>query len=246
MDPTSLLMGLIGLAIGGLIKGATGAGAPIVAVPLLAMAYDVPTAIAIFTLPNLFSNSWQGWVFRSHMLPARFVLSLSLAGAIGAGLGSLLLVRLSADLLQLGVAATALAYVAFKLARPDWTLERKIANTLAFPIGLLGGLLQGAAGVSAPISMTFLNSMRLERPQFIATISVFFGAMAVVQIPVLSWLGILTLDRVGLSLLAIIPLFATMPIGRWLARHMSRQMFDRIILLLLATIAIRLIAGVIF
>lgn len=244
MDPLGIFMGVLGLALGGLIKGATGAGAPIVAVPLLAMVFDVPTAIALFTLPNLFSNIWQGWVFRAQRLPARFVLSLAIAGAIGAGLGTLLLVRLSSDVLQIGVAVTALAYVAFKLAHPDWTLERRTAYRLAIPIGLLGGALQGAAGVSAPISMTFLNAMKLERPQFIATISIFFAAMAVVQIPVLFWLEILTLDWFGLSFLAMIPLFATMPIGRWLGRRMSREAFDKIILVLLSTIAVRLIFGV--
>jgi len=244
MDPLGILMGVFGLAVGGLLKGATGAGAPIIAVPLLAMVFDVPTAIALFTLPNLFSNIWQGWVFRTHRLPARFVLNLAFAGAIGAGLGTLLLVRLSSDVLQIGVAVTALTYVAFKLARPDWTLKRQIANRLAFPIGLLGGALQGAAGVSAPISMTFLNSMNMERPQFIATISIFFAAMAVAQIPVLFWLGILTPDWFGLSFLATIPLFATMPIGRWLGRRMSREAFDKIILILLAIIAARLIFGV--
>ena len=42
-------------------------------------------------------------------------------------------------------------------------------------MGVGGGILQGSAGLSAPISITFLNSMKLERNQFIPTISVYFG-----------------------------------------------------------------------
>ena len=40
-------------------------------------------------------------------------------------------------------------------------------------MGAGGGVLQGSAGLSAPVSITFLNSMKLERNQFIPTISVY-------------------------------------------------------------------------
>ena len=52
-------------------------------------------------------------------------------------------------------------------------------------MGSAGGVLQGSAGLSAPVSITFLNSMKLERNQFIPTISVYFGVMSVFQIPTL-------------------------------------------------------------
>ena len=48
---------------GGILKGATGAGAPIIAIPILTFLFDVPTAVASFTLPNLLSNLWQGVAF---------------------------------------------------------------------------------------------------------------------------------------------------------------------------------------
>src|SRR3546814_7645556 len=69
-------------------------------------------------------------------------------------------------------------YIACRLARPDWVLDLGIATRLAAPAGFAGGLLQGAAGISAPISITFLNAMRIDRAAFIATISVFFVAMS--------------------------------------------------------------------
>src|SRR3546814_4921733 len=56
MEWTGLVLGALALALGGVLKGATGAGSPLFAVPLLAMLYDVPLAVAIFTLPSLFSN----------------------------------------------------------------------------------------------------------------------------------------------------------------------------------------------
>ena len=43
-----------------------------------------------------------------------------------------------------------------------------------------------------------------------------------------------------LSLAAMVPLSADMPIGAWLARRVSKAAFDKIILLLLTVIAVKL------
>ncbi|GAB4376294.1 MAG: hypothetical protein Kow00114_39940 [Kiloniellaceae bacterium] len=244
MEPTGLILGALGLALGGVLKGATGAGAPILAVPLLAMFYDVPLAVALFTLPNLMSNVWQGWRFRAHQLGPGLTWGFALAGAAGAGVGSAILVSLSSDLLVLGVAGAVFLYIAFRLARPDWALDLAVAARLAAPAGFLGGVLQGAVGISAPVSISFLNATKMDRLAFIATISVFFAAMSLVQIPLLAAWGVLTPQRALLSALAILPLIAGMPLGAFLAKRMSKTFFDRLILALLALIAARLVIGV--
>ena len=95
--------------------------------------------------------------------------------------------------------------------------------------------------MSAPVSLSFLNAIKLERPQFIVTISVFFFAMALVQIPLLTVLGILTGERFLLSCLALIPLMVAMPLGAWLARRIAANAFDRVILGLLLILSLRLI-----
>lgn len=243
MDPTGLIWGGLALAAGGVLKGAIGAGAPILAVPILALLYDVPLAIAIFTLPSLFSNLWQAWTFRHDQQSPRLVWTYASAGALGALLGSFLLVLLPGELLLATLATVVFIYIGIRLARPDWQLARATGERFAFPVGLIGGMMQGAGGVSAPVSVTFLNAMRLGREDFIATISVFFASMSVVQIPTLWSLGVMTPERAALSALAVLPVFAGIPVGAWLARFMSRELFDRIILALLAVIALRLLWG---
>lgn len=237
----AILGAVLAMAAGGFLKGAIGAGSPVIAVPVLALAYDVPFAVAIFTLPNLFSNLWQGWAYRAERISTRFTVVFAGTGAVGAFFGSLLLAWLSGELLLAVVAMVVFVYIAVRLARPHWVLSRARADGLAGPAGLLGGVMQGAGGISAPVSVTFLNAMKLERGQFIATISIFFAAMSAVQIPTLWSLGILTPERAGLSALAAIPLFGAMPVGAWAARHVSKERFDRIILVLLAVIALRLL-----
>lgn len=243
MDWTGILLGALGLALGGVLKGAVGAGAPLLAVPILSMLYDVPLAVAIFTLPNLMSNTWQSWHFRAHQVTPGLTWGFALAGAAGAAVGSAMLVGLPSDLLLLGVAGAVFLYIGFRLARPHWALDLALATRLAAPAGFAGGILQGVVGISAPASLAFLNAIRMEREAFIATISIFFVAMSLVQIPLLSAWGVLTPSRALLSAAAILPLVAAMPLGAWLAKRLSREVFDRVILAILAVIALRLVAS---
>jgi uncharacterized membrane protein YfcA len=83
--------------------------------------------------------------------------------------------------------------------------------------------------------------MRLSRPQFVLTLSALFLAFVLAQIPALALAGVLTWQRLLYSALALVPVAGGMPIGAWLARRMSPQAFDRLILLLLAVIAVKLL-----
>jgi len=236
-----LLLAIFAIALGGTLKGATGAGAPVVAVPVLAILFSVELAVVIFVVPNLLTNIWQGWQYRAYRLPVRFTWVYAVGGGLGAVFGSYLLAMVAPKALLLSVAGVVIAYIAFRLARPGWALKQARAFAIVWPAGIAAGVLQGATGVSAPISVTFLNAMQLPRVVFIATISVFFAVMSLVQIPALIWLGLLDVTRLWLGLAAVVPLLLFMPVGNFLAQHVSRQVFDRVILILLALIATRLI-----
>lgn len=231
----------LGFALGGILKGATGAGAPIIAIPLMAIFYHVPFAVAVFIVPTVVSNLWQVWVHRARLLPTVFLLRFVGVGAVGAGIGTVMLASFSSDSLKLSVAAAVFAYIVFRLLKPDWQLAYEKALAMSGVSGGFAGILQGATGVSAPISITFLNAMKPERETFMATISAFFLATALVQTPLLIGFGFMTFERFWLSCLALVPLLAFMPIGSWLAERLSHHAFDRMILALLAILACRLV-----
>ena len=81
----------LAFAVGGVLKGAAGAGAPIVAVPMLAIMYNVPTAVALFLVPNVVSNTVQLIQYRSRLFDPGFSWSFALAGVVGAGFGTVAL-----------------------------------------------------------------------------------------------------------------------------------------------------------
>jgi uncharacterized membrane protein YfcA len=240
MELGPIILAVAGIALGGFLKGATGAGAPVVGVPVLALIFGVPKAVAVFSVLNLVSNLWQGYAYRQHRGNKRFVWGLAIAGGLGAVVGSVLLANLPTEVLMGGLAVIVFLYIVLRLARPDWSLARERGETMAPAVGFLGGVMQGAGGISAPVSVTYLNAMRLDRNEFIATITVFFTAMSALQVPALIALGVLTWQTTGFALVAAVPLFAAMPVGAWAARRLSKDAFDRMILILLAVIAVRL------
>jgi len=240
-DPITVFAILTAFALGGTLKGATGAGAPIITIPVIAAFYDVRIAVIIMVIPNLLTNISQIYQFRKTILPLFFTFSFALGGGIGAFIGTILLINLPIKILTLAVAFIVIIYIILKLVVPSWKLTYKKATKLVFIMGTGGGVLQGSAGLSAPISITFLNSMKLERDQFIPTISVYFGIMSIFQFPTLYYYNFFNLEITLLSVFSTVILICFMPLGSWFAKNMSKEVFDKIILILLSFIALRII-----
>lgn len=241
-DPLALFTICFALFLGGVLKGAIGMGSPVIAIPVMASFFDVRLAVVIMVLPNLMTNLWQLRTYRAFRLQEAFPWVFAIAGGLGVMLGSFVLVSISAVSLKILVAVAVMIYVALRLLRPDFAISSSRAGHLAGPVGMIAGILQGAAGISAPVSASFLNAMRLQRKTFIVTISLFFVTMSAVQLPLLSALKIMTLDTALLGAVALLPLLVGMPVGTWLAKRMNPKTFDRVILCVLALLAMKLIS----
>ena len=119
------------------------------------------------------------------------------------------------------MALSVAAYIGLRFLRPEFRLAFATAERIVWPVALVSGVLQGAAGISAPVSVSYLNAMRLARPVFIATISACFIAMAAVQVPMLFATGLLSWPLLAVSVLALqggigctVPLPEVRAIGR--------------------------------
>jgi uncharacterized membrane protein YfcA len=244
-DPVTFAVIFAALALGGTIKGATGAGAPVVAIPVMAAFYDVRFAVVMMALPSLITNLVQLKKYHSAHLPEHFALKYGVCGAVGTFLGTAILVTLPVEALTLLIAGLVVAYILLRVARPGFQVGWAAARILVWPVGLVSGVLQGAAGLSAPVSVSFLNALRIPREAFIVTISSLFAGMGIAQVPALMGFGLLTWDRMLLSLVALVPLMGFMPVGNWLGKRLPPAAFDRLVLILLTLLAIRLIWGVV-
>ena len=61
-----LLIMFVALALGGLFKGMTGLGLPLITIPVMATFLGVERAVLIMLIPSSSLNAYQVWMHRSE------------------------------------------------------------------------------------------------------------------------------------------------------------------------------------
>lgn len=236
----------LALAAGAIVKGATGMGLPLVALPVLTAAFGLQHAVGLMVIPLIVTNAWQVWRFRREAGSDRlaFMPWFLAGGVVGIGVGTWALTTLPERVLVLALGAMLLGYIGLRLVTPQWSLGLKLARRLGPLAGLGGGTLQGATGISAPIGVTFIHAMKLDRDAHVFTVSAMFLTFAVVQLPALWAAGVMRPEWMLQGVLALVPILAFMPLGHWISGKLSRTAFDRMILVFLGLIGLKMVLGV--
>lgn len=234
---------LIALAFGGVSKGLTGLGLPLITVPVLAGVFGVERAVLIMVIPSMLLNHYAAWMHRDgrHDLPE---IRRILLGAIpGVAVGASVLQVASDRFLATSLATWIMGYVLLRLLHPDLRITASIRQRWSPLVGASAGALQAATGISAPIVVPYLDALGLVPRSYVFAASVCFGAFATGHFLVVVISGVYTPQLLGQSLLALVPALACVPVGIWARRFISRGSFDWIIRLTLVTMAGRLLYG---
>lgn len=244
-DPLHVAVLTAALGAGALIKGATGMGLPLVALPVLTTFFGLQHAIAILIVPIIYTNVWQVWTNRREWRGPRmdFLPLFLLFGAAGIAGGTWALTALPERALVLLLGLILVGYVGLRLLAPHLVVGPVLARRMGPLAGLGAGLLQGSTGISAPIGVTFIHAMSLERNALIFAVSVMFLLFSSTQLVTLSLAGVMTWTILFEGFLALIPIFIFMPLGQMLAARMSRVVFDRVLLAMLGTIGLKMVLG---
>lgn len=241
LSPETIVVIVVALTLGSLAKGIAGFGLPVVAIPLLAGFWGVDAAIAILAFPNIVTNSILIWVHRRHATLKGGLLWVLGLGAVGVVLGTWFLAELPGRALMKILAVWVALYLIMLLRHPKLQMAERVARRVAPFAGLAGGAMQGAMGMSAPIVITFLHSLRLNQRSYLFSVATVFWVLGVVQILALRQFGLFEGARPLESLIAIVPIAVGMPIGIYLSKRMSQRTFDRIMIGIFVVVEIRLV-----
>ncbi|MDB3860580.1 sulfite exporter TauE/SafE family protein [Paracoccaceae bacterium] len=242
LEISSIFVLFCAFAMGGILKGATGAGSPLITIPVLAIFFDAKLAVILMCIPNLISNSAQIVQYKNSANSIFFSIKFAVAGGIGCLAGTIVLASMETGFIQFLVGTLTLGYVLVRLLKPKKQISCSLTRILTPLVGLFGGVVQGSCGISAPVALSFLNALNLKRETFIFSISCFFFSMALVQICTVYFFGLLSLTIVFLGLLSIIPQIAFMPVGNYLIKKFSAGTFDKLILLFLIILSIKILS----
>lgn len=235
---------LVAVSVGSLIKGLTGLGLPLIAVPAIATIASVEEAVILMIIPGLGSNFSLVWSHRRFTELLREHRSFFVSGFIGGIVGTFLLVAVDDRWLRLALAVwLALYLVQYAFGNVLRGLFQ--ARGAAAPvIGALAGISQGATGVSAQIIAPYFNSRHVQPAAYAFLVASAFLTASVAQLATTVSAGVLTPQRLALGAAALVPTLLFTRIGIRFAGKVSQLVFQRILIVVFVLMEIKLILDI--
>lgn len=240
-DAAAWGLGLAGVAIAAFVKGAVGFGFPLIATPLLALATDVRTAVAVLLIPNIVMDGVQ--VVRRPGLTAtlRRHAPLLLAGVAGTVIGTHFLVVVSTRALLLVLGLTLLAFVALSAARPAWRLGPGLERPLAPGVGLVAGTLGGLTNTPGVALAPYYYALGLPKAEFVRVLATTFLVFKLAQFGAVWQVGLLDRARILAALLASAVSLGLFALGLRAQDRVPQATFNRAVLALLTLVSLAMV-----
>ncbi len=240
MSGGELAIILVAVVVGSTIKAVTGMGLPLIVIPVASMFVDLEDAVVVIAFPNVLANAVLMVGARRSWPETRDLPSLALFGVLGAIVGTLLFVSLPEEPLVFALIAAIVIYVVNFFANPDLHTTPERSRRAAPVVGAVAGAFQGGIGISGPIVGAWIHSYRLPRSAHVLSVTALFFITGLTQLVILVADGELS-GRVQATLLACIPVLASIPLGAALRTRMSARGFDLAIIAILTISAVSLL-----
>lgn len=240
LDAAALgLLALCALAfvLGGVVKGALGVGLPLVAVPLLSLWLPSPQAIALLMAPVLLSNLWQAVEGGRARSSLRRFGGLIVAQCVATVITVRMTLALSVQQLNVMLALAVLLAVALMAWQPSLRISPQRERVVGVGIGLMSGLLGGVSALTGPVIITYLMALKLQREDFIGSISIIYLSAAIPLYGALMLFGRVGVQEIGLSLLALLPMGLGLVVGKAVRQRLDERLFRRVLLAFLCVLA---------
>ncbi len=227
-----VIVAVVSLA-GAFVKSVTGMGYPLIAVPILALAIGVESAVVLIAIPNAVLNALLGLGTRDERHATRDLPVLVLSTIVGGVLGTLVLVEAPERPLLIGLAVTVFVFVLARVRQPELALAPETTRRWSPFVGTLAGFSHGAVGVSGPIVALWLHGYRLSKDAYVFSVTALFLVAGLAQLVVLAAVEAFDRERLVGSAVALAATLLVMPLGTYVRSRLAGATFERLILALL-------------
>jgi uncharacterized protein len=234
LPATALVALFVVFLFGGMVKGVTGVGLPLVLVPLTAQFLPVPVAVALLTVPMVATNISQAMEGGHTAAAIRRLLPVLGFVVIGLLIGVHMLLHIERRLLSLILGISFLALAALLVAMPRVRIADRTARWAAPMVGFAAGVLGGMSAMFGPPMIAYLVGRGTDPDSFVKQMAIFAFTASLTMLLALGGSGSMSWSDVGISAIAILPIQAGMPLGRWLRRRTKPQWFRVAVLVVLA------------
>lgn len=236
-----IAIAVVGLVAAGLVKGLTGIGYATCAMPFLALAVGLETAMALVVLPALVSNVAVLAGGRALLGVARRFWPFYVGILPGIALGVLLLRVVNSRTAAAGLGAVTLAYVALAVAKPQLRLSTRAGAWLALPAGWLNGVLTGLTGSQILPLVPYMLALRLPPETQVQAINLAVTMAAAVLGAALIANGTMTLEIAALGSAGAVLAAGGVVAGNALRGLLREGALRRLTLVMLTVISVSLL-----
>lgn len=235
---------LVAISLGALFKGMTGLGLPLFAVPAIAMITSVEEAVVLMIIPGLGANLWLVINHRRFVALLREHIPFLVAGFAGGIVGTILLIVIDDRWLKLILAGWLALYLAQYFLGDLLAPLFRARGAVAALVGLTGGSIQGATGVSAHIVAPYFHGPKTQPEAYAFLVASAFLIFSVAQMSTAIGTQLFTPARLALSFAALVPTLLFTKIGISMAGKISPVAFNRILLVTFLAMELKLLADV--
>jgi uncharacterized membrane protein YfcA len=242
-----LAIAAVAFTIAGFVKGVVGFGFPVITLIILTLAIGLLDALAIIIIPTIVTNVWQGLSGPYLRDIIRRMWLYFLTAAIFVWFTSAYLTVLDVRWPTAMLGAVLFVFALTRLLKVSIELPRKWQQPLSIPLGAINGMLTGMTGSFMVPSVLYMQAIGFQRDLLVQAMGVFFALSTTVLALSLGNNGLVSLDHMQLSLLALVPSILGLYIGRWTRLKINEERFQQIflaaVLLLGAYISYKSVAG---
>lgn len=233
MTGQTVLYLVLGAAAGGFINGLAGTGTALFALGFYLVVLEPITAVAIVAFMAVLAGVQGMWIVRREILvhPERFLRFL-VPGLIGVPIGLLLLGIVDGATLRIAIATLLIVYGGYFGFRSSLPAFARPTPWIDAMIGMVGGVLGGAASISGAIPSMWLSIRPWTKSETRAVLQPYNMAILSTTICLLLFKG--AYDRAALNaLLVTVPCgLIAAQIGIAVFRTLSDTGFRRLLILL--------------
>lgn len=242
LDVVALLVGAFAFFVGALVKGVTGMGMPLVAIPIMAIVMPVSLAVPITVVPGIVTNIWQIHQARRHRSRLGRVLPLALAIIVGTTIGAWLISIAEPRILSAVLGFVLLAFVALSAIDVQMRVRDGMETPASLAAGGTTGVIGGMTGAFGPTLAIYLLALRLGKNEFIWLMGVMMLVCSLTLGLALTGFGGFGPGELVLSIAALLPAWLGLRAGAYVREIVSPRTFRRAVLVVILVMALTHVA----
>ena len=207
-----IIFAVVVITIAYTVKGLSGFGSGLIAIPLMAFFFPLKLIVPIFAL-----LSYTGTIYQSYRLRREAqwsdILPLIPFSLLGIAIAVWLLVNIQAEVLTLALGLFVVLYAIYSLLPQQ---NKTGSRVWAIPAGTFGGMIGALFSTGGPFYVVYLKLRQLAKGPFRATIATIFLIDGGARIAGYAMSGLYTTQALTL----VVILWPVLFLGLWIGHHL--------------------------